>query len=170
MDYMDLLSAKEEKFRQRAQSLPGNDPLSLDIYIFLVRISQHLSTIFQSHLQDFGLSEARLAILALLSDAPDQQMPPFELADALRLSRTAVTNLLDGLEKARLITRSASPEDRRMVLASLTQEGKSLLDQVIPSYIQLVESTMQQVAWSEEQRQQFLQALQQLSLTFFKTP
>src|SRR5262245_56463885 len=42
------------------------------------------------------------------------------LADALALSRSAVTTVVDRLERLRYVRRSANPDDRRQVLVSLT--------------------------------------------------
>jgi DNA-binding MarR family transcriptional regulator len=42
------------------------------------------------------------------------------LADALGLSRSAVTTVLDRLERLRYVRRSANPGDRRQVLVALT--------------------------------------------------
>jgi DNA-binding MarR family transcriptional regulator len=49
-----------------------------------------------------------------------------ELADAVGLSRGAVTTALDRLEKRGLVTRSRDPEDRRRVTLQPTQEAGRL--------------------------------------------
>src|SRR5215203_2831126 len=55
-------------------------------------------------------------------DILDQRGPTTagRLADALGLSRSAVTTVLDRLERLRYVRRLANPDDRREVLVALT--------------------------------------------------
>lgn len=51
-----------------------------------------------------------------------------EIAKAAQLSPATVTGMLDELEEAGIVTRRRSATDRRVVLVSLTEEGRALLD------------------------------------------
>jgi DNA-binding MarR family transcriptional regulator len=55
-------------------------------------------------------------------DVLDQRGPMTAgaLADALVLSRSAITTVLDRLERRRYVRRSANPDDRRQVVVALT--------------------------------------------------
>jgi DNA-binding MarR family transcriptional regulator len=55
-------------------------------------------------------------------DIIDQRgsMKPSDLADALHLSRSAVTTVIDRLENMRYVRRVRGPDDRREVLVELT--------------------------------------------------
>lgn len=55
-----------------------------------------------------------------------------DLAESTFKDRTTVTRLLDGMVKKGLVRRETDPEDRRVVLAWLTDEGWSLIQQILP--------------------------------------
>ena len=51
-----------------------------------------------------------------------------EIASKLEITLGGVTSLADRMEKAQLIERKRSEKDRRVVRLALTEEGKSLLN------------------------------------------
>jgi DNA-binding MarR family transcriptional regulator len=53
-----------------------------------------------------------------------------ELAEALGITRANVTGIAERLARNGLIKRTENPEDRRVQLLTLTEEGQSLLDSV----------------------------------------
>jgi DNA-binding MarR family transcriptional regulator len=55
--------------------------------------------------------------------APGRRLTMFELADALMVSRSGVTRLIDRLEDRGWVARRVAPHDRRVVRAELTREG-----------------------------------------------
>jgi DNA-binding MarR family transcriptional regulator len=50
------------------------------------------------------------------------------IAKAAELSPASVTAMLDGLERAALVARHRSDQDRRVVIVTLTAQGRDLLD------------------------------------------
>jgi DNA-binding MarR family transcriptional regulator len=58
-----------------------------------------------------------------LAEAPNRRLRMTELADAVLLSRSGVTRLVDRLERVGLVARSPVAEDGRGVAASLTEKG-----------------------------------------------
>ncbi|ALG06682.1 MarR family winged helix-turn-helix transcriptional regulator [Kibdelosporangium phytohabitans] len=78
------------------------------------------------------LSEQRLSlgaydVLAELAAAPEHCLRMAELAEAVLLSRSGVTRLVDRLERAGLVTRERVDGDGRGVVARLTQAGAARL-------------------------------------------
>lgn len=63
----------------------------------------------------------------------DPACAPSQLAEYLMLTRPAVTRLLDGLARRRLVTRRPDPADRRRVRLSLTRAGRGHLESVYAS-------------------------------------
>jgi DNA-binding MarR family transcriptional regulator len=57
-----------------------------------------------------------------------------ELADAVILSRSGLTRLLDRLEGARLLRREPCEDDRRGAYAAITPAGRKMLDRMWPVY------------------------------------
>lgn len=74
-----------------------------------------------------GLSEARLGILFMLRHA-GAGLPLGALAARLHVTPRNVTGLIDHLERDGLVTRSPDREDRRSVLAHLTERGRERVD------------------------------------------
>ncbi|MBW3622032.1 MAG: MarR family transcriptional regulator [Armatimonadetes bacterium] len=73
-------------------------------------------------------------VLLSLDKAPDRRLRMSELADAVLLSRSGLTRLVDRLEKAGLLRREACPSDRRGSFAVLTDAGEAALRESWPGY------------------------------------
>jgi DNA-binding MarR family transcriptional regulator len=71
--------------------------------------------------QDLPL--ASYDVLVQLAEAPGRRLRMTELADAVLLSRSGVTRLVDRLEKAGLVARCPVETDGRGVAARLTDAG-----------------------------------------------
>jgi DNA-binding MarR family transcriptional regulator len=82
-----------------------------------------------------GLPIAFFDVLAQLS-AAGGRLRMSELADAVLLSRSGVTRLVDRMVRARLVRREACPEDRRSLYATLTPEGERALAEALPVHVQ----------------------------------
>jgi DNA-binding MarR family transcriptional regulator len=74
-----------------------------------------------------GLSETRLGILFMLRHAGGD-VPLGALAARLHVTPRNITGLIDHLERDGLVTRVPDPDDRRSVLAQLTERGSERVD------------------------------------------
>jgi len=72
------------------------------------------------------LTDAQYGLLFCLRE--QAQMSVRELACAADLSPASVTEMLEGLEAAGLVERTRSDRDRRVVLTSLTDGGRALVE------------------------------------------
>ena len=73
------------------------------------------------------LTDAQYGLLFCLRD--QAQMSVRELAEAADLSPASVTEMLEGLTAAGLVERERSDRDRRVVLTSLTESGRGLVEE-----------------------------------------
>jgi DNA-binding MarR family transcriptional regulator len=73
-------------------------------------------------------------LLWALERASDGRRRMHELADLVVLSRSNLTRLVDRLEKARLVRRVRSEDDRRGAYAEITAEGRKLRRKMWPVY------------------------------------
>lgn len=82
------------------------------------------------------ISESKLELLLLLVSQNDKNhfLLPSEIAEKLGIKRASVTKQLIWLEKRRLISRSVSAKDQRMVNVSITASGYELLARAMPLY------------------------------------
>jgi DNA-binding MarR family transcriptional regulator len=73
-------------------------------------------------------------VLWALERTQDQRLRMNELADAVVLSRSNLTRLVDRLEQAGLVERQRSEDDRRGAFAVLAAEGKVMRKRMWPVY------------------------------------
>jgi DNA-binding MarR family transcriptional regulator len=76
---------------------------------------------------EHGLTLSDFDVLAQLAQAPGRRLRPVELARAVLLTRSGVTRLVHGLERAGLVERVPSPDDGRSTLVHLTAAGRDVL-------------------------------------------
>ena len=74
-----------------------------------------------------NLSLAAYDVLVQLVEAPERRLRMTELADAVLLSRSGVTRLVDRMERAGLVSRCPVEGDGRGVAAQLTDDGYARL-------------------------------------------
>ena len=82
-----------------------------------------------------GLSIGDYQVLVFLSEAPEQRMRMSDLAAELHLSPSGLTRRLDGLVRAGLVSRQPSVEDRRVLLAVLTDAGFERIVDAAPVHV-----------------------------------
>ena len=76
-------------------------------------------------------------LLARLADA-DGQLTMTQLADGVVYSRSGLTYQAGLLDQAGLIARQPSPNNERATLVTITENGRALVDRVLPGHIQVV--------------------------------
>ena len=102
----------------------------------LVEVSTAVSAELNAELDDeFGLGERDYAVLVQLSEAPGRRLRMCDLAERLHLSPSGLTRRLDGLVRDGLVTREPSPDDRRVSLAVLTEDGFARLEEAAPAHV-----------------------------------
>ena len=89
---------------------------------------------------DHGLTINDYECLLRLARAEDQRMRRVDLAEALLLTASGVTRLLDGLESAGLVERATCASDRRVVYAVLTEAGRAKLEEASASHLAEVQA------------------------------
>jgi MarR family 2-MHQ and catechol resistance regulon transcriptional repressor len=79
-------------------------------------------------------------------------MPLKRISEELMVTGANITCVVDNLEKEDLVRRVHSKEDRRIIMAELTEKGKEKIDQIIPQYVENM-STITSVLSENEQRE-----------------
>ena len=95
----------------------------------LMRVHQLVLTELDELLRPLGLTFARYEVLVLLSFSRRGALPLGKIGERLQVHATSVTPLVKRLEAADLIKRTPHPEDGRAVLASITPQGREVMDQ-----------------------------------------
>lgn len=74
-----------------------------------------------------GLSLALWEVLVILSKAPGMHLPMADVSKRMLVSKSHVTQLIDKLEQAGMVTRERTDVDRRLIYATLTPVGMEAL-------------------------------------------
>jgi DNA-binding MarR family transcriptional regulator len=93
---------------------------------------------------EHGLTINDFEALLQLSRQEEGRMRRVDLADALILTASGVTRLLDGLERAGLVERAACASDRRVTYAVLTEAGRERLREASESHVAAVRALLEQ--------------------------
>lgn len=89
----------------------------------------------ESDLMPYGLTMGDYEVLVRLSETDDQRLRMCDLATVLQLSPSGLTRRLDGLVSGGLVERVASPADRRVMFAALTDAGRTRLAEAAPDHV-----------------------------------
>ena len=102
----------------------------------LLRVHASLTRELDEELRrSHGLPLSSYDVLVNLESAPGRSMRMSELADAVLLSRSGLTRLVERLERDGLLSRADCPDDARGSLAVLTDEGMSRLAQARKTHL-----------------------------------
>jgi DNA-binding MarR family transcriptional regulator len=109
---------------------------SLWVFLPLRRALQAAEDRRAKILAKHGITPAMLDLLVALrrSGSPYVQTPS-DLTRVLVLSAGGVSQRLDRLEQAGLVTRSVNTDDRRVIYVKLTKRGLAALDALITEYM-----------------------------------
>ena len=94
----------------------------------LMRVQQIVLARVDAALRDLGLNFARYEVLVLLHFSRRGSLPMGKMGARLMIHPTSVTNLVDRLEEAGLVRRTAHPSDGRTTLAAITPAGRRLVE------------------------------------------
>ena len=93
-----------------------------------LRTHNHLLRQLEQQLQAHGkIAIGSYDVLVQLAEAPDNRLRMSELAEAVLLSRSGLTRLVDRLQKDGLVQRQPDAEDARGMYTVLTAKGRDTL-------------------------------------------
>jgi MarR family transcriptional regulator, lower aerobic nicotinate degradation pathway regulator len=111
--------------RGKARPAPAGEQLSA--VDGLVQLSFVVHGILERRAAEYEVSVIQARLLGVLRDRTPTMN---ELAKLLGLDKSSITGLVDRAERRALVVRVPSTIDRRAVLVSLTDEGRSLVSKV----------------------------------------
>src|SRR3954471_16487481 len=118
-----------------ARALTPRDP-RLAPWRAFVRAHAQVSRRMDEDLRaEHGLSLQEYVALLFLAEAPDRRLRMGRLADALSLSKSGATRLIDRLVDDGLVARVSCSSDLRGAEASLTEPGLSRLRTAAPTHL-----------------------------------
>jgi len=143
---MDL---QEELGLKREFRVPVHETL-LNIYHTGSRIKKRARKFFS----DYGITDVQFNVMELLLYQTDanEGLTQAELSRMMLVNRANITSLIDRMEKANLVVRTAVPDDRRYNAVRLTARGKKVLLDVEEKYAEEVTRIMNPLSNDEMDR------------------
>lgn len=129
---------QELSFRQPIALLPHRAVLG--IYYTASRIKKQADEFFRP----LGLTDVQFNVLMLLQHqgGKDKGLSQAQLSDMMLVNRANITSLIDRMEKASLVIRTAAPGDRRYNIIKMTTKAKKLLTKIEPLYAKEIKRVM----------------------------
>lgn len=122
-----------EAFQALEQEFPDFDLESIETCLAFLQATTEVYAAFDAHFERYGLSAGKFTVLMQLYVAK-QDIPPSEFAERANVTRATITGLLDGLERSGWVKRQPHPSDRRMLTIHLTEQGKTLIENILPDH------------------------------------
>lgn len=123
-DHVDRLRA------QWARELPDLDTAPMAVLGRIYRISNLVRPGIEATFAGFGLDRGEFDVISTLRrSGPPYRLTPTELYTSLMISSGGLTHRLGRLQKAGLIERLPSPDDKRSLIVALTEKGQQLAEQ-----------------------------------------
>jgi DNA-binding MarR family transcriptional regulator len=140
---------------------PARDSLSYEAQVMLSRAYSAV-TAPEGVSERLGITRGRYNFLRLIYRAQARSMALGDVGRSLNVSLTNITKLTDGLVKDGLVRRVAHPQDKRMILAELTDEGVASFEQLLPNAMRQTET--QWACLTDEEKRMLVHLLAKLRL------
>lgn len=112
-------------------------------------------------LRPFGITDSQFNVLMLVKyQSEEGQINQTQLGRMLLVNRSNVTGLIDRMEQAGWVQRSAEKGDRRVKQISLTNKGTQLVNQAEKAYFERLEEIVNPIP--KNQVEQLLKALEKI--------
>ena len=153
---IDLVA--EARRQWRAHGWVGPDR-GMAAVISLMRAQQIVLSRLEDVVKPFGLSYARYEVLMLLSFSRRGELPLNRIGERLQVHPASVTGAVAKLEAQGLLVRAPHPDDRRAVLARITEEGRRIAEQ---STAALNDGPFADVGLSDDAAEQLIEVIAEL--------
>ena len=139
------------------QELKLNAPFTLKSHESLLNVYFTATCIKKQgteFLSRFNLTAVQLNLMMMLGHQADQSggLSQARLSEMMLVNRANITSLVDRMEKAGFVIRTAAEGDRRSNIIKLTRKGKNLLKKVEPLYGKEVQRIMSPLNDAEQKK------------------
>ena len=111
-------------------------PVERDAWLALVSVTTLLPAALDSELQvQAKITLFDYNVLAMLSEAPERIFAMSELASRTSASLSRLSHVVKKLEGRGWVQRSRSPEDARVTIAQLSDEGWEMVQTLAPEHV-----------------------------------
>ena len=132
---------------------------SMNAFIGLNRTLDYLEKIVREDVKQYGLNITEFAVLELLYNKGDQ--PIQRIRERVLIASSSISYIVDKLEEKGCVTRIRNQQDKRIINASLTQQGRRIMDEIFPKHAETIQSTFSIL--TDEELQTLQNTLKKLS-------
>ena len=125
-----------------------DEGVALRLWIALARCYLTFSREVSWRVGEYGLTLPQFGVLEALHHLGPLALG--ELAEKLLVTGGNVTFVMDRLETLGLVYRDRSNEDRRVVMARLTPEGRQLIEGAFPQHATFIDSLTDALSFQEQ--------------------
>lgn len=109
---------------------------TLNVFIKLMRASESINARLTRHLTENNLTISQFGTLEVLLHLGCLNQK--EIGEKLLKSGGNITMVIDNLEKRGFVKRETDPNDRRAVIISLTDEGRTFIEVFFPLHLEKI--------------------------------
>lgn len=132
---------------------------SLNAFIGLNRTVDFLEQIVRTDVQRYGLNLTEFEVMELLYNKGDQ--PIQRIGQRVLIASSSITYVVDKLEEKGFVIRIRNERDKRVINASLTDQGRAMMDDIFPEHATTLTSTFSVL--TDEEMAMLQQALKKIS-------
>lgn len=111
---------------------------------------------------NYNISYTKFNVLVILFKAESEGIMLSEIGDRLLVTKANITGLIDRLEKQGYVKRIRNGEDRRKIMAAITEKGRVFTQNVIESYKKWSDNILSNL--KEDEKNQMINALKKIQL------
>ncbi|WBS04434.1 MarR family transcriptional regulator [Pseudoduganella sp. SL102] len=129
MSSFDATNKRLKTIRERIPAFPED---LMRLLRMTYHVQKRMKDLSNAVLRKYDLVDASYMVLAVLYGSENETSTASTLGEACMEKPANLTRVCNDLEAQGLITRGNRPGDRRCVMISLTDQGRSLIEQVMP--------------------------------------
>lgn len=122
---------------------------ALHLFIVLSRASEWVHAHSDKAIRQYGLTRTEFGVLELLYHKGRQ--PIQQIGSKVLMSSGNITYVVDKLEKKQFVTRQTCAEDRRLVYAEITEQGRQFIEEVFPNHTEMIEKAVSGLSTEEKE-------------------
>lgn len=141
--------------------IDDDQQLSLKLFVVLTKAYKTIMDKAIKDMKNYGLSSSEFAVLEVLYTKGS--IPLQQIGEKILITSGSITYNIDKLEKKGLLKRVPAKEDRRVIYAELTADGRQMFDRIFPLHAARIHEFMSGV--NADQKRQMTEWLKQLGRT-----
>jgi MarR family transcriptional repressor of emrRAB len=136
---IERIQSSMERVSRQVHGMPTEPALLLRT---LILVGRALGELMEEALRPYGLNDTEFRVLVNLHSLPEGTGHPGELCAAAQQTPANMTRITDTLVARGLMTRVASVHDRRRQILQLTDEGRALIQRMVPAAFEPLRSLL----------------------------